>query len=155
MTRTGPGFRLEGGAEWHALARRMKDAERPIRLATSRALRGVARPLVTQMRDEGAAAMPRRGGLSGRIARARLSQANLGGRSARTARVELRIRSAEGYDINALERGDLRHPVYGRSPWVSQRVPVGAFMRPFHRGAPQVQAELLRRIDQALKEIGG
>lgn len=65
-----------------------------------------------------------------------------------------------GRDVVALNRGVLRHPVFGRSgrrksgssyrrPWVAQRVGAGWFSDPFERARPAA----LKAIDEAVGRV--
>ena len=138
---------VQGAEQFHALATRLKTADKPIRLAVRRGLRTIARPLGVQMRNSGAAAMP--GELAGIVRGTGVSIALLGGRSA-TVQIRLKLRA---HDVEAMNRGQLRHPTFGHSPWVSQSVQAGTFMRPFLMAGPMVRAELNREIARALDDI--
>ena len=108
------------------------------------------KPLV--VRDAGAAAMPRRGGLSARVAASTVSLRTAGGLGA-GARIEVALRTREGYDLGGMDRGLIRHPVFDTGAWVAQAVPAKAFSNAFDRGAPKVRRALEREIDRALDEI--
>ncbi len=146
-------LRIEGAEDWRRLASSLRGAEAPIRRAIRKGLRETAKPLGEDMRDGGADRMPKRGGLSARVARSAVSLRTAGGVGA-GARVEVALRSRDGYDLNAMDRGSIRHPVFGRGPWVAQSVPGRGFSDAFDRGAPKVRRELLRQIEHAIDEIG-
>lgn len=145
---------VRGAEDWRRLARGLKAADAPIRRSIRKGLRDVAKPLGVDMRDAGAAAMPRRGGLSARVARSTVSLRTAGGLGA-GARVEVALRTKEGYDLGGMDRGLIRHPVFDTGAWVAQTVPARAFSDAFDRGAPKVRAALIREIDKALDEIAG
>lgn len=151
----GGGFSVVGGDEIHAFATRLKGAEKPLRLAVNKSLREIAKPLGEDMLRGGADAMPRSGGLSARVRNSGVTMGTLRGGSGASARIEIRLKSREGYDLTALDRGQLRHPVFGRGPWVSQSVPSGKFMEPFNEAAPKVRDELATEIAKALDQIAG
>jgi hypothetical protein len=146
-------LRIEGAEDWRRLAVSLRGAEAPVRRAIRKGLRDTAKPLGEEMRDGGADRMPRRGGLSARVARTAVTLRTAGGVGA-GARVEVALRSRDGYDLPAMDRGSIRHPVFGRGPWVAQSVPARGFSDAFDRGAPKVRRQLLREIDRALDEIG-
>lgn len=69
-----------------------------------------------------------------------------------SASVQIRLYGegkAEKRDIPAINRGTLRHPVFGRrkSPWVSQRVPAGFVDRPADRLGPAMAKEMQAVVD--------
>lgn len=119
--------------------------------------------------------MPHRGGLSARVAASTVGQRNvlMGG----SPGVELLLRQREGYRLDQMDAGRLRHPVFARGHmaqtvthrgkkrrmqgprlqrrWVSQAVPAKAFTTPFEEGAPKVRAALVREINKAVDEAMG
>lgn len=89
-----------------------------------------------------------------------------------TARVTWRVYGDgrdERRDVPALNRGTLRHPVYGRTrrvrrhsvyratsipnPWVSQQVKAGFVDRPLRQLGPAVRREMDKVIDQVAAKI--
>jgi hypothetical protein len=61
---------------------------------------------------------------------------------------------AKNRDIASLNRGRLRHPLYGnRRFWYSQRVRRDWWTHPLIRGAPEVRRELERTLDDLAKKI--
>lgn len=82
--------------------------------------------------------------------------------ASRTAKqsTELRYRvygdgQAERRDVPSLNRGRLRHPVYGRrrQAWVDQKVRPGFVDEPFRRLAPKVQKEMLAVLDSVTAQL--
>lgn len=116
-----------------------------------RSLRDVARPLAIDARDALADAMPKRGGLSGVVRAARPGVSTSVGGS-RVARIEATVR-APGIALAAMDAGNLRHPVFGRKAWVSQRVPAGHAQRAFEDGMPEVRKKLQREVERLLHDI--
>lgn len=73
--------------------------------------------------------------------------------------------------IGAIEDGDLRHPVFGRTrgikrhakhkatskanPWVVQRVTPGVVTEPMGRGRPAVRKQIEAAVDRVLDQISG
>lgn len=151
----GGGFRVVGGEDFHALATRLKGAEKPLRAAVNKGLREVGKPLGQKMLESGSGAMPSRGGLAGRVRNTGVTLGMLRGGTGASGRVEIRLRSKEGFDLPAMNRGTVRHPVFGRSPWVAQSVPSGKFMEPFEESADEVRNALATQIAKALDDIAG
>lgn len=65
-------------------------------------------------------------------------------------RVTATSRKGKSIDLDSLDRGRLRHPLFGnRRHWYNQTVPAGWFTRPMAANADNVQREL----EQAVREI--
>lgn len=153
-------MRVEGSDDFKRAAHELSDlGDRQLRLATGRSLRAVAKPLGESMVHEGAARLPRAGGLAARVDAASVSVlASLGGRN---PRVVIRLKTREGYRLKQMDEGNLRHPVFardGRKPtWVRQTVPGGGFTRAFQAGASMVRRrvsdELQRVLDEAARKV--
>lgn len=61
---------------------------------------------------------------------------------------------AKNRDVASLNRGRLRHPLYGnRRRWYDQRVRRGWWDIPLVRDAPEVRRELERTLDELAKKI--
>lgn len=152
----GGGFQVVGGAEIHEFANRLKTAEKPLQRAVRKSLRDIAKPLGKEMLESGADGLPRGGGLSARVRNSSaVAVGSLRGGARAGGRVEIRLRSKEGYDLPAMNRGSLRHPTFGRRPWVLQSVQRDKFIEPFNESADEVRNELATAIAKALDEIAG
>ncbi|PWK81733.1 hypothetical protein C8D88_116145 [Lentzea atacamensis] len=53
-----------------------------------------------------------------------------------------------------MNRGQWRHPTFGRQPWVTQAVTPGWFDRPARRHAPRVRDGAFRVVIETLNELG-
>lgn len=134
--------------DYQSVARAMRAAgNRELRQKYTRALREVGRPFGRQVAEAGAARLPRRGGLASRVAAARV------GVQAGTLRVTVSLRSTDGYDLAALRRGALRHPVFGRAAWVRQRVDGDGFQEGFDAGAERVREAMHKAAEAVLQDL--
>lgn len=128
--------------------------DREVRKAVYRGFRDAAKPLGQRMVEAGAAAMPKRGGLSARIAASKVGIRNA--TTGRNPKVEINLRTAQGYDLQAMDRGQLRHLVFARAGvkrvWVRQNVPAKSFSNEFEAGAPSVRERLLRELNSVFDE---
>lgn len=140
------GFEISA-PDYQKVARALKDADRTIRLEYTRTLRAIAKPLAQSVLEDGAAKLPKRGGLADRVAGATVSV------SATQMRAVASLKTDEGYDLRAMERGKLRHPTYGHKPWVQQAIPSRVFGEAFDERAPAARAAMLAAGDQALRKI--
>lgn len=80
--------------------------------------------------------------------------------SQRSGLVKLTVTATEKpskpIDVEALDRGRLRHPLFGnRRHWHGQTVAQGWFTRPMQAQAPNVDRELGRAVDAVVREISG
>jgi hypothetical protein len=61
---------------------------------------------------------------------------------------------AKNRDVRSLNRGRLRHPLYGnRLHWYNQRVTPGWWSQVLAQGAPQVRDELERTLDELARKV--
>jgi hypothetical protein len=110
-----------------------------------RGLQRAAKPLIADAKVS-ARSLPHRGGLADRAARARF---RVKARAGRTPSISIVAADAKGrsVDLDALDRGTVRHPTFGHRPWVAQQVRPEWFTRPMVNGSPQVRDEMLRAVD--------
>ena len=140
------------GDDFQKFAQKLERAEkRRVRQALTKGLREIARPVGEAGLRAGAAAMPKRGGLSRRVERSSIRQTNsLGSKP----KVTIALRSREGFDLPAMDRGELRHPTFGHRPWVRQGVPAGAFSEALNREADKVRDQLKIELERVIDEMG-
>lgn len=69
--------------------------------------------------------LPRRGGLARDVAGSRFAIKSQ--RGSDSVSVSLVVTSDDRYDLERLDQGVVKHPVYGDPPWVRQTVPAGWF----------------------------
>jgi hypothetical protein len=61
---------------------------------------------------------------------------------------------AKQRDVRSLNRGRLRHPLYGnRKYWYTTRIRPGFWTVPLARGAPQVRRELERTLNEVAEKV--
>lgn len=93
------------------------------------------RPLQAKVRASARETLPRRGGLAATISRS----------SMRTQRRAsgIRFTTTHRHDIRAMDRGRLRHPLFGnRERWYSQAVEPGWWSDPINASGQRVRAEI-------------
>jgi hypothetical protein len=95
--------------------------------------------------------LPKGGGLNEWAAASKITVRN----SLTGARVGTRIVVGKRkHDISDLDKGSLRHPVYGnRKKWVSQSIAEGVFSKPLEHKAPEMQAALLAVMELTARQI--
>jgi len=138
---------ITGAEEFGVLARHLKQAgSGGLRKELLAALNQSTKPLKQAAKASAASRLPHRGGLAARVARSRLST--------RTRGLGIRI-EAKGMDQLALiDRGIVRHPVYGRPPFVAQSITSLWFTAPMQAGAPLVREELVQAIRRVAAKAG-
>lgn len=130
-----------------------KAAVKDLRRELAKAQRQTFKPLQREIVAQAIVILPHTGGLAGIIARAiRVSvRQNLDRREV-TAVVYARSRR-QLRDIAAMNRGQLRHPVYGRTRWVLQQITPGLVDRPAERIGPRLAKESLDALERVVAEI--
>ena len=142
----------DGTADFIRAAHALNEAgDRELRKGVYRGFRSAARPLGESMVQALAGDMPKRGGLSARVANSKVSIRNA--TTGSNPRVAITVRGPKGaMAVGAMNAGNLRHPVFGRKTWVSQHVPAGAATRAFEEGAPAVRRIIVRDLNAVIAE---
>lgn len=142
---------IEGLEDLRRLGEVYRAGDKAIRKAIRDALSKVGKPVAEHVRDEGADDLPQRGGFAARIQAARIGVSLTA--STRTTSVALRLRTREGYDLGSVERGRLRHLVYGHKPWIDQAVRAHVFGDAFGDQADEARDAVVRTVQDALATI--
>ena len=146
-------FEIRNAEQLGALVKALKDAEKDVRREFYKSINGVTKPVRADMLASVLPSLPSRGGLAAEIHGAtKLRTSATAGRNP-GARIWAR---AKGHDVPALNRGRLRHPVYGnRRRWVGQSagIKAGFLDAPFDKSVPVVRRELLKAIDRIAQKI--
>jgi len=149
------GLRIEGSDDLQRVADALKAAgDGGLQKAVSGSIRAEARPLGLRVLRLGAAEMPRRGGLSARVAAGSAGvSSSLRGR---VASVTVVLRN-KGIDLKAMDAGVVRHPAFARADrdrvWVRQSVPEGAFRRAFAAEATGVRSKAVDAAQGVLNDV--
>lgn len=147
---------IDGRAQLHAVAKAIRaTGDKGLGREMSRALAKTTTPLQREIDAEAARVMPVRGGYQAVLSKSlhhKTSQ-RTGSRSATIRLVTYADGTGERRDVESLEKGALRHPVYGRSrntrrgrvpsPWAVTKVRSG-----FHQRGTQ------KAGDEAVKQLG-
>jgi len=128
-----------------------KQLEQDLLTGTRRALA----PLRADVKAEALKKLPKRGGHAALLSRSlKVSTRVTGGKTVR-ARVDVSASGKrESRDVSALNRGVLRHPVFGhRSTWVTQRVRRGVVDDPVDRARDRVVDEARDAAEKFAHEV--
>ena len=154
-------FHIGGRAQLHAVAKAIRETgDKGLGRQMSRALAKTTLPIQTQIDAEAAKVMPVRGGYQAVLSKSlrhKTSQ-RTGSRSATVRLITYADGTGERRDVESLEKGELRHPVFGRSrrirrgaragsvdlnPWAVTKIRSG-----FHQRGTDNAA------DEATKQLG-
>lgn len=138
-------LQLQGDA-LRALQRKLKAMDaKELRRELNKGIREGAKPLVDDARAAARANLPREGGLAERIATKPTAI------SSTATGVRVRVR---GSDATSLDRGILRHPVFGnRDVWVTRNIRPGWFTDAMKREAPKVRPHILAAMERIAEKI--
>jgi hypothetical protein len=142
------------------LTRALKEAgNRGLQRELTRGLNRAVLPLKRSLPESARAVLPRRGGLNERVATSlktglRRSDNRFGNG------VRLVVKSAKLRELNRLDQGSVRHPVFQRpnqsrrdATWVVQAITPGWFTGPAEELAPQARVEAKAAIDAVAAQI--
>lgn len=90
-----------------------------------------------------------------RVSKARFTVKAMAGTN---PRIRLQASESNGarIDVAALDRGRLRHPLFGRRRhWYTQSIPPGWFTKPIEAKADKFRDELLAAVDAVERQISG
>lgn len=133
--------------DFERFAAAMRSGDKAIAKRVRTSIREAARPIGQDVVVQGADPMPSRGGL-----RARLRQGQVSLRASRSG-VAMTLSDRAGDKLGGLDRGTLRHRVFGRNSWVAQRVPAGSYRRALERQGPRLAARVRSGLQRALDDI--
>jgi hypothetical protein len=140
-----------GAEKLDRLGRAIKDAgDKDMRRELPRAAQRCGKPMKAAAREGALKRLPKRGGLAERVATSKLSvRTRTVGKGA-----GVRIVGQSGYDLQGMDDGQVRHPVFGnRKRWVSETVKPGWFSDAEEAAAPQFRDEFERAMDAVAAKL--
>lgn len=142
---------LRGAEQLVALAKRLKKAPKELRSELYVGINRAAKPLKNEVKASARTRLPKKGGLAKRVAGTKIAtKRRVAGNAA-----GVRLIGTSGYDIGSINRGRVRHLVYGHKPWVNQTVAPGFWSDPLKAGSSKVQQEIQDVMDKVAKELVG
>ena len=138
---------IRGAEDLAKAAKQIKEmGDKTLRRELTRAIREASKPAQAAIRASALEELPKRGGLAAKVASSRVTTKIR--TSARTAGV--RIQATNLHDIAAMNRGRLRHPVFGnKNVWVNQKIKPGWFTDPANATRPVAQ----QRVRAAMERV--
>lgn len=152
-------IRVEGIEGMAQLARDLKAAgEKDLTKELRKSLQRTIRPLKAAAREGALEALPASGGLAAEVAASGFTgRVSLLGKNPRVL-IEGKGRQnkhGQRHDLRAMDRGRLRHPLYGRrGRWYTQLVRPGWFSLTLESKSEIVYAELLRAAQAVADKLG-
>jgi hypothetical protein len=159
---------VTGQEKLRALAAHIRaEADKGLGRELSAALKRAAKPVQDAIQAEFTAVLPQRGGyraVASKSVRFRTTlRANARAGSFRIT--TFAVGKAERRDIRRLNKGELRHPVYGRSrntrhgripnPWATTRIEPNFHDRAISRSAGAVEKEMVKVLDEYAARLKG
>ena len=134
-------------SDYKAFYERLKAADRSVQSSVRRRLAEVGKPLAQAVVKGGPEGLPSGGGLGEWLRAAK------GTVSVTKVRLTIQVSKGRKSDLGALNRGMLRHPVFGnRRRWVLQGVAAGTYDKAFEN---EVEAHALDDLQHALDDVMG
>ena len=135
-------------SDYKAFTAKLKGAEKSVARDLRKRLREVGKPLTQGVVEDGPEGLPSSGGLADWL------RASKGSLSMTATRLEIKLARGGKHDLNAINRGQLRHPIYGnRKAWALQGVASGTYDKAFDKHAEQALPEVARVLDDIMREI--
>lgn len=144
---------IRGAEQFDRLARRLREAgDKDLRRELYAALNRSTKPVRGQVKANARAILPQRGGAARLVARSSVTTRGKAGKHP-----SVRIVAKNGINLYAVNRGILRHPLFGRRKhWYTTPVQPGWFTDPIERAKPHIQRELIEAMhDIAVKITRG
>lgn len=143
--------RVEGADKLRELSQALKKAGlKDLRSELFRSINRTVKPLrqTAKGTPTDRPGLPRSGGLAQTVASGLRRGVRTRRRTGRNPGISI-VGSASGHDLSAMNRGRLRHPLFGnRAYWYTQTVTPGFWDKPLEREAPKVREELIKAFDE-------
>ena len=137
-----------GADDFYKLSRALKAASRTdLRREVAKGMRDAAKPLIQKTRQAALRDLPQRGGLARSMATAKqVVQVRTG---ATTAGVQISMPKVQ----RGITTGQVRHPVFGRKVYVTQRVNGDWWDDTLAEGAPIVVPEITAAMERVARKL--
>ncbi len=147
-------MKLTGAAELRRLARDLEAAGPKLRREIPKGMRKAAAVMIPDIRASATSILPKRGGLNTYVAESGIRIAtNTGSSSTGVTVVGKRTKRGGAVDLEALNKGTVRHPVFTSGTWVAQSVRPNFWDDAVQRNESAVQAAMLGVIDKIRREF--
>lgn len=142
-------LRIEGADQLRDLSKLLKETgDKALRKELMRGIQRGGKKMKPHVRVAALRELPKKGGLNEFVADAKVSVRT---RSGKNAGVRL-VGAKKGHDLAAIDRGRLRHPVFGRG-WVNQSIEPGWWSKTLPDHADEVRAEIVTALDDVARRL--
>lgn len=128
-----------------------KHGDKELSKELTRGITAAVKPLKKDVKTSARTVLPKRGGLAKRVGRGTLQHKTR--KTGRSAGVRIIAKPNTVNDPRRIDRGRIKHPVFGRGPWVLQDVKKGYFTKPLTDGRQVVRKELVKVMKDIAKKI--
>ncbi len=143
----------DGARQLRLLARDLDRATNALRKELPKGMRRASVPMIRAIRAEAKDTLPERGGLAEYVAKATITTIVRTGADNTVLQIRGRRKqtrpTGKQVDMPAINRGRLRHPTYGGSPWVTQQVQPGFW----DRGVEKAQAAVAHEVQGVMDDL--
>lgn len=149
-------LRVEGVDQLQRVSARLKEAgDKGLKREMTKGLNRAAKPLALAAEAGALERLPKRGGLNVWVAESKITTRTRGnGRNPGVRLVAKRPKSKGTTDLNRIDQGRLRHPVYGnRRVWALQSVRPGWFTNSITDHAEQARREMVAVFDDIERRL--
>lgn len=145
---------MDTAAELRKLAHDLDSASTKLRRELPKRMRKAGEQLIPPIRASAEETLPKRGGLNRYVAESAIRVATSTG--ANTTRVQVvgrRTKRGGRVDLEALDAGTVRHPVFTSGVWVEEKVHAGFWSDAVAKREAAVRAEVVGVIDEIRREL--
>ena len=145
-------LRVSGVDDLERIAAEIKETgDRGLRKDLLRGINRALKPAKAAVKEAARRELPHHGGLDEFVASSRIGSSTRS--SGRNPGVRLTGKKS-GHDLRAIDRGRLRHPVFGnRNAWVTQEVKPGWWSQTLQEQAPEVRHEVVSALDEVARRL--
>lgn len=145
-------LRIEGAEKLARVSKALRHAgDKELAKEFRAGLTRAVKPMKAAAKKSALSTLPARGGLAKRVSKTTMPTKRRGG--ARNPGLRVTAKPNAVADPMRMDRGRIKHPVWGRGPWVLQNVKPGWFTKPMEDSAEEVREELVKALDTVAAKI--
>ena len=145
---------VHGAAKLGAVANRLKETgDKDLRKELYRGIQRAGKPARAAVVAAAREVLPKRGGVNDFIADALKTRISTLANRSNDAAIRLTA-SRKGTDLRSINRGRLRHPVFGnRKAWSDTKVPKGWVEAAVVEQTPEIRKEIVKVLDDVAEKM--
>lgn len=144
-------IQVYGVGQLEDIGRRLKESgDKGLRRDLLRGINRALKPAKAKVKAAALRELPQGGGLNRVVASSRIgSRTRTAGRNPAV----FLTGKKSGHDLRSIDRGRLRHPVFGRPPWVNQEVKPGWWSQTLAGEVPTIRREVIDVMDDVARRL--